>query len=98
MSVLFSLFVSDIPKPKGNVILAQFADDIVVWLILLYMWNRDLEIYENKILNGVTLWSRCEPQKDKAHEHGELQKGDQSKQHKAKKIPKKLNFWDLRRS
>ena len=48
-SILFGLFVSDIPKPKGNVRLAQFADDIVVWLIFLYMWNKDLGIYVNEI-------------------------------------------------
>ena len=49
--ILFSLFVSDIPKPPGNIKLSQFADNIVVWFVFLYMWNNELEKYVNKLIN-----------------------------------------------
>ena len=56
--ILFSLFVSDIPKPPGNIKLSQFADDIVVWLVFLYMWNNELEKYVNKLINWCLTWGR----------------------------------------
>ena len=54
--ILFGLFVSDIPKPQNDVKLAQFADDIVAWLVFLSQWNKDLEKYVNKIVNWCLNW------------------------------------------
>ena len=54
--ILFGLFVSDIPKPTGDVRLSQFADDIVAWLVFLYLWNNELEKYVNLLLKWCTSW------------------------------------------
>ena len=54
--ILFGLFVSDIPKPKGKEKLAQFADDIVAWMVLKYLWENNLEHYVNKIVDWCLLW------------------------------------------
>ena len=54
--ILFGLFVSDIPKPKGKEKLSQFADDIVAWMVLRYLWENDLEHYVNKIVEWCLFW------------------------------------------
>ena len=54
--ILFSLFVSEIPKPPGGIKLSQFADDIAVWLVFLYMWNNELEKYVNLLINWCLNW------------------------------------------
>ena len=54
--ILFGLFVCDIPKPKGKEKLAQFADDIVAWMVLKYLWENNLEIYVNQIVDWCLLW------------------------------------------
>lgn len=54
--ILFCLFVSDIPKPKGKEKLAQFADDIVAWAILKYLWENDLEKYVNTVVEWCLFW------------------------------------------
>ena len=54
--ILFCLFVSDIPKPKNNVKLSQFADDIVAWLVFRSMWNNDLEKYIDELLEWCSSW------------------------------------------
>ena len=48
--ILFGMFVSDIPKPKGKEKLPQFTDDIVAWMLLKYLWENDLEYYVNRIV------------------------------------------------
>lgn len=46
----FGLFLIDIPKSKSKEKLAQFADDIVAWMVLKYLWENDLEDYVNRIV------------------------------------------------
>ena len=54
--ILFCLFVSDIPKPTGNVKLSQFADDIVIWLVFRHIWNNELEKYVNSVIDWCNSW------------------------------------------
>ena len=54
--ILFGLFVSDIPQPTGYVRLSQFADDIVAWIVFLYLWNNELKKYVNILLKWCTSW------------------------------------------
>ena len=64
--ILFCLFVSDIPKPTGNIKLSQFADDIVTWLMSLNNRGNELELYINIILKWCNSWGlKCNINKTK---------------------------------
>ena len=54
--ILFSLFVSDIPKPTGNVKLSLFADDLACWEKYLNGNSKKLQKYLDKVIKWCEKW------------------------------------------
>ena len=54
--ILYCLFVSDVPKPTGNVKLSLFADDLVAWEKYTNGNRKELQKYLNLVIQWCEKW------------------------------------------